>query len=214
MLSPTISVLIRAQMNASLGLNSTFLASNATSEEPGAPQARHGNPVVAFIIGLAIILLASILNAAGLNLTKLDHVRARLALALHAVGFTGYVGSHKRHSEGPETERLVTTVMATWNGIIHVSNAPLLSRHVPNSYSLSQVIGSTLALEYMRAGQSGVPSTFSRSSNVIRLLRIRCTAWLNIIDLQFPLCKVPCGYSSHELRYLCELSNSGGLSFG
>ena len=33
------------------------------------------NPVVAFIIGLAIILLASILNAAGLNLTKLDHVR-------------------------------------------------------------------------------------------------------------------------------------------
>lgn len=40
---------------------------------PNAP-ARHGSPVVAFIIGLAIILLASILNAAGLNLTKLDHV--------------------------------------------------------------------------------------------------------------------------------------------
>jgi len=36
--------------------------------------ASHANPVVAFIIGLAIILLASILNAAGLNLTKLDHV--------------------------------------------------------------------------------------------------------------------------------------------
>ena len=35
----------------------------------------HGSPVVAFVIGLAIILLASILNAAGLNLTKLDHVR-------------------------------------------------------------------------------------------------------------------------------------------
>lgn len=33
------------------------------------------NPVVAFMIGLSIILLASILNAAGLNLTKLDHVR-------------------------------------------------------------------------------------------------------------------------------------------
>ncbi|KAG6820249.1 hypothetical protein H0H93_003413 [Arthromyces matolae] len=32
------------------------------------------NSVVAFIIGLAIILLASILNAAGLNLTKLDHL--------------------------------------------------------------------------------------------------------------------------------------------
>jgi magnesium transporter len=38
--------------------------------------AHHANPVVAFIIGLAIILLASILNAAGLNLTKLDHVGA------------------------------------------------------------------------------------------------------------------------------------------
>ncbi|KAI0356389.1 hypothetical protein OH77DRAFT_1401268 [Trametes cingulata] len=37
--------------------------------------AHHASPVVAFIIGLAIITLASILNAAGLNLTKLDHVR-------------------------------------------------------------------------------------------------------------------------------------------
>jgi len=41
---------------------------------------RTGNPVVAFIIGLAIILLASILNAAGLNLTKLDHVCRLLGL--------------------------------------------------------------------------------------------------------------------------------------
>jgi hypothetical protein len=32
------------------------------------------NPVLAFVIGLSIVLLASILNAAGLNLTKLDHV--------------------------------------------------------------------------------------------------------------------------------------------
>lgn len=32
------------------------------------------SPVLAFIIGLSIILLASVLNAAGLNLTKLDHV--------------------------------------------------------------------------------------------------------------------------------------------
>lgn len=37
---------------------------------------RHGSPVVAFIIGLSIIILASVLNAAGLNLTKLDHVFA------------------------------------------------------------------------------------------------------------------------------------------
>ena len=37
---------------------------------------RHGKPVIAFIIGLSIITLASVLNAAGLNLTKLDHVCA------------------------------------------------------------------------------------------------------------------------------------------
>jgi hypothetical protein len=35
---------------------------------------RHGKPVIAFIIGLSIVTLASVLNAAGLNLTKLDHV--------------------------------------------------------------------------------------------------------------------------------------------
>lgn len=39
---------------------------------------RHANPVLAFIIGLSIIILASVLNAAGLNLTKLDHVLAPL----------------------------------------------------------------------------------------------------------------------------------------
>lgn len=48
------------------------------------PPTHHGyNPVISFIIGLAIILLASILNAAGLNLTKLDHVRR---LATSAIG--------------------------------------------------------------------------------------------------------------------------------
>lgn len=41
------------------------------------PSSQHASPVVAFIIGLAIILLSSILNAAGLNLTKLDHVSAQ-----------------------------------------------------------------------------------------------------------------------------------------
>jgi len=34
----------------------------------------HTNTVVAFITGFAIIMMASVLNAAGLNLTKLDHV--------------------------------------------------------------------------------------------------------------------------------------------
>ena len=46
---------------------------------PGHPSVRHGSPVVAFIIGLSIIILASVLNAAGLNLTKLDHVLVPLS---------------------------------------------------------------------------------------------------------------------------------------
>lgn len=50
-----------------------------TSTPTPSPSVHHASPVVAFIIGLAIILLASVLNAAGLNLTKLDHV----SLALH-----------------------------------------------------------------------------------------------------------------------------------
>jgi hypothetical protein len=45
-------------------------------DAPPEPPPNPLNPVVAFIIGLCIILLASILNAAGLNLTKLDHVRS------------------------------------------------------------------------------------------------------------------------------------------
>ncbi|KAG9221054.1 hypothetical protein CCMSSC00406_0005507 [Pleurotus cornucopiae] len=83
---------------------------------PNAP-ARHGSPVVAFIIGLAIILLASILNAAGLNLTKLDHV------------WTSAI---------PKSARKKDWMRPLW----------LLGMLL---YILSQLIGSTLALEYMRA---------------------------------------------------------------
>lgn len=39
----------------------------------------HANAVVAFLIGLGIVTLASIMNAAGLNLTKLDHVSRGLS---------------------------------------------------------------------------------------------------------------------------------------
>ena len=119
----------RAQMNSSLNLSSGFLDSNATYEEPEAPQARHGNPVVAFIIGLAIILLASILNAAGLNLTKLDHVRIHSTLALRNIVLTGHVGPYKRYTEGSEKERLATTIMAVGNGVVHVSD----NLHEPSS---------------------------------------------------------------------------------
>jgi hypothetical protein len=53
-------------------LATDLLSRQEDGEAPKAPH--HDSPVVAFIIGLAIIILASILNAAGLNLTKLDHV--------------------------------------------------------------------------------------------------------------------------------------------
>lgn len=78
---------------------------------------RHEKPVIAFIIGLSIILLASILNAAGLNLTKLDHVRT---------------------SAIPKASRRKDWMRPLW----------LLGMIL---YILSQLIGSTLALEYMRA---------------------------------------------------------------
>ncbi|KAI0035873.1 hypothetical protein K488DRAFT_37109, partial [Vararia minispora EC-137] len=77
----------------------------------------HANPVVAFIIGLAIVTLASVLNAAGLNLTKLDHVRT---------------------SSIPKTARKKDWMRPLW----------LLGMLL---YILSQLIGSTLALRYMRA---------------------------------------------------------------
>jgi len=88
---------------------------------PVPPQAhsgpRHANTVIAFIIGLSIIILASVLNAAGLNLTKLDHVRTKAI---------------------PKSARKRDLLRPLW----------LLGMLL---YILSQLIGSTLALEYMRA---------------------------------------------------------------
>ncbi|GLB37495.1 putative magnesium transporter NIPA [Lyophyllum shimeji] len=85
-----------------------------TDEPPTRPPP---NPVVSFIIGLSIVLLASLLNAAGLNLTKLDHVRT---------------------SAVPKSARKRDWMRPLW----------LLGMTL---YILSQLIGSTLALEYMRA---------------------------------------------------------------
>lgn len=75
------------------------------------------DPALAFVIGLSIILIASILNAAGLNLTKLDHVRT---------------------SSIPKASRRRDCMRPLW----------LLGMIL---YILSQLIGSTLALAYMRA---------------------------------------------------------------
>ncbi|KAL0956504.1 hypothetical protein HGRIS_002647 [Hohenbuehelia grisea] len=98
--------------------NSTLPAIPDTSVIPpdDAP-IRHANPVVAFIIGLSIVLLASILNAAGLNLTKFDHVRTSVV---------------------PKAQRRKDWLRPLW----------LLGMIL---YIISQLIGSTLALEYMRA---------------------------------------------------------------
>lgn len=69
--------------------NSTLLPSATTSALPSVTPntdvdvpAHHSSPVVAFIIGVAIVTLASVLNAAGLNLTKLDHVSYHSLLGL------------------------------------------------------------------------------------------------------------------------------------
>ncbi|KLO09488.1 hypothetical protein SCHPADRAFT_833937 [Schizopora paradoxa] len=111
-------------MDSSIILTTTTTASSllATST-PGIPDvednvpAHHANPVVAFIIGFAIVLLASILNAGGLNITKLDHVRT---------------------SAIPKASRRKDWLRPLW----------LLGMIL---YILSQLIGSTLALEYLRA---------------------------------------------------------------
>lgn len=68
------------------------------------PPMHHGNPVVAFMIGLSIILIASILNAAGLNLTKLDHVRPRFVFSLsmseHVFRTRCALAQYRKHHDG------------------------------------------------------------------------------------------------------------------
>lgn len=98
---------------ASAAASATSLGSSTSSYDTS----QHASPVVAFIIGFGIILLASVLNAAGLNLTKLDHVRT---------------------SSIPKAARRQDWLRPLW----------LLGMVL---YVLSQLIGSTLALDYMRA---------------------------------------------------------------
>ena len=128
-----------------------------TRQDEGAPAsdpvpAHHASPVLAFIIGLAIVTLASVLNAAGLNLTKLDHVRA---LAFHrllgALTLSRSTPVLFRKAHGEKT------------GCVHYGCWECCSTCTYRKFvvpcqsdpvrSLSQLIGSTLALEYMRAGK-------------------------------------------------------------
>ncbi|KDQ21464.1 hypothetical protein BOTBODRAFT_168725 [Botryobasidium botryosum FD-172 SS1] len=97
--------------------SSSVLPLPTSTSLPMQREPHHDNPVVSFIIGLAIITMASILNAGGLNLTKLDHVRT-MSLA--------------KHSRKKEWQRPLWVI-----GML--------------LYIVSQLIGSSLALEYMRA---------------------------------------------------------------
>lgn len=72
--------LVASTILASITATASSLASTPTDMPPldssdDPVPAHHASAVAAFIIGLVIVILASILNAAGLNLTKLDHVR-------------------------------------------------------------------------------------------------------------------------------------------
>ncbi|KIK15801.1 hypothetical protein PISMIDRAFT_638153 [Pisolithus microcarpus 441] len=69
---------------ASATASATSLGSSTSSYDAS----QHASPVVAFIIGFGIIMPASVLNAAGLNLTKLDHVSG----SVPSMGLSSYVG--------------------------------------------------------------------------------------------------------------------------
>jgi len=142
------------------------LLSRQGASEATPQTTRHGSPVVAFIIGLAIVLLASILNAAGLNITKLDHVRWFCASVLIEVCpdwdlfLSWEIGTNQCDTQGATKEGLVAAVMVTRNDTLHVRRREFLSFHLLIDplpfgwmYRLSQLIGSTLALDYLRAGE-------------------------------------------------------------
>lgn len=98
--------------------NSTATAASLPDEIP--VDTRTASPVVAFIIGLAIILLASILNAAGLNLTKLDHVRVAISPSFKANTYFLAAGTYKCNPKGCASQRLVTAALVVRNVIIYV----------------------------------------------------------------------------------------------
>ena len=69
-----LTAVVSASANVSSPLPSSLLPDPPPEAALETSTPRHVNAVVAFMIGLGIVTLASIMNAAGLNLTKLDHV--------------------------------------------------------------------------------------------------------------------------------------------
>lgn len=76
--------------------------------------AHHVNSVVAFMIGFAIILLASILNAGGLNLTKLDHVRPAISMVIMVAFLTQFCRRQVRTSAIPKASRRKDWLRPLW----------------------------------------------------------------------------------------------------
>ncbi|CAE6419790.1 unnamed protein product [Rhizoctonia solani] len=114
----TVSVLDVEPTTSSVVATATAAAAEAATTEIAKVQKHAQSPVVAFIIGLCIVTLASVLNAGGLNLTKLDHVRQN-----------ALPKASRQKKDYLRPLWLVGMVL----------------------YILSQLLGSTLALEYMRA---------------------------------------------------------------
>jgi hypothetical protein len=130
--------------------------SSAVPSPTGQPvhHAPHQNAVAAFIIGLAIVTLASVLNAAGLNLTKLDHVRVLYVRAggrAPTLCRSGRARYPRRRGARTGCARCGCSACSYTCRCSHLNQVVKTSDKTPCS-SLSQLIGSTLALEYLRAG--------------------------------------------------------------
>lgn len=82
-------------MSETPAATATGVDSTSTISPTDDVPAHHASPAVAFIIGLSIILLASILNAGGLNITKLDHV-CHVQCALKDIEFDSLVLRYER----------------------------------------------------------------------------------------------------------------------
>lgn len=117
-------------LSLTLTATSTLTSSSAVPELPpdDPVPAHHASPVVAFIIGLAIVTLASILNAAGLNLTKLDHVSMRTSVQKRERAADQALGADECYPQICSSERLLTTIMASWNDSVYVSTLFLTAR--------------------------------------------------------------------------------------
>ena len=78
----SMTAVASATTNISTPLPSAIVGDLADPALEPLPPVHHLNAVVGFMIGLGIVTLASIMNAAGLNLTKLDHVSAFVEVLL------------------------------------------------------------------------------------------------------------------------------------